>query len=256
MSSRGTDYLRSTANAVLDAFVKAVEDFHGDQSVTKAELDAIAAKLKQDRSLDEFFSRQFHAIEKMAREEIMEQNRTNAFGRIVAHPLTDAFDLGVLDRAIMPNFFSFLHLVLGDDLETLTRECSEIANDLRTRHPVDFEWDQVYADQRVRVVYWRVLARIAQSFGRFEMRKDWFITLMQNRPTVVSIAPNAFLPGTHHAPDEIHPFNDGHFKVMFRALFKPVRHLSAEDSEWFARLIGKTPDDAFGGFLTNLDRMA
>ena len=256
MSSRGAEYLRGTANAVLDAFVTAVEDFHGGNSVTKAELDAIASKLKQDRNLDDFFARHYHVIQKLARDEFLEQNRMNAFGRIVSHPMADAFDMGVLDRAIVPNFFSFLHLVLGEDLDSLTRECNEIATDLRARHPNEFDWDMVYADQRVRIIYWRVLARIAQSFARFEMRKDWFITLMQNRATAVSLASNAFLPGEHHSPEEIHPFADSHFKVMFRALFKPVRHLSAQDSEWFTRLIGKSPDDAFGTFLANLDRMA
>jgi hypothetical protein len=78
---------------------------------------------------------------------------------------------------------------------------------------------------------------------------------MQNRPTAVSLSSHAFLPGSHHSPEEVHPFDNGHFKVMFRALFKPVRHLSAQDSEWFARIVGKNPDDVFGPLLANLDRM-
>ena len=37
-------------------------------------------------------------------------------------------------------------------------------------------------------------------------------------------------------------------------LFELVRHLSAQDSEWFGRIVGKNPDDVFGPLLANLKK--
>lgn len=253
MTTKGRKYLHATGDALIEAFVKAVEQAHGKNPVSTHELEALAAGLKSSSLLDDFYLRHYNHLVELVSEELTEQRRTNALGRLLAHPLDDAFDDGALERSILPNFFHFIHLVLGDEVETHSKECFEIHEDLKERLGDRFTWDEFYQDERAQVILWHVLARIAQSFARFDARKDWFITLMQNRPTAFSVAANAFIPHGHHSPDEVHPFGEDDFLVLFRALFDLVRDMKQSDGRLFASLYDQSPDEMFGPLLKRLD---
>jgi hypothetical protein len=83
--------------------------------------------------------------------------------------------------------------------------------------------------------------RIADTFKRFEARRDWFIGLMQNSMHAVSIAPNAFVPLAHTEEDNKVSFAKPQFDLLFGALFRPLLHMTAQDDGAFTRLFGAPP---------------
>jgi hypothetical protein len=156
-----------------------------------------------------------------------------------------------LSRDILDNYFSFLHLVLGDTRDALTERCMAIVAELKEPDPLDFSWDGFYDDPRSKVILWTVLARIAESFRRFDARRDWFIGLMQHRSQAISLGPNAFVP--RHLTEEPHPFGVEEFKLMFGSLFGPVRTLPRLDALAFERHFGVAPEPLFGPLLAELE---
>ena len=117
--------------------------------------------------------------------------------------------------------------------------------------PLAFSWDSFYDDPRSRQILWTVLIRVSESFKRFELRRDWFISLMQNRPQAVSIGPNAFVPRPSH--EEQHNFGLEEFNTMFAALFGQMRHLSPAEARAFERDFGVAPEKAFAPLLLALE---
>jgi hypothetical protein len=161
------------------------------------------------------------------------------------------FEDGRLSRDVLVNFFSFLHLVLGDTREALTERCEAIVAELKEPDALDFSWDGFYDDPRSKLILWTVLARIAESFRRFDARRDWFIGLMEHRSQAISLGPNAFLP--RQPSDDPHAFGVEEFKLMFAALFGPLRDLSRLDGLAFERHFGVAPEHLFGPLLRDLE---
>lgn len=175
----------------------------------------------------------------MASSLMAQERRADPFRRLLVHPLTGQLEAGGISRALLPNYFNFLHLVLGDLQDALTRQCEEIIEDVR-KDP-HFTWDFFYDDPRAKAVLWGVLMRIVEAFKRFEPRRDWFIGLMQNRMHAVSIASNAFVPLAHSEEDNKVTFDKTQFDLLFGALFRPLLRLSAQDDAAFIRQFGAPP---------------
>jgi len=174
------------------------------------------------------------------------------------HPLSAAFQDGLLSRDILPNYFSFIHLVMGDQMTALAARCIEICAELQREQATGHAWDAFYDDPRAEQVMWTVLVRISESFRRFDARRDWFIGLMQYTPQAVSIANNAFLPlhphAGHGAPDKPRPpFALAEFNILFAALFAPLRQLSAIQQRRFEHDFGVPAERVFGPLLSHLD---
>jgi len=255
MSERGPLYLKQTAHMVLDAFVLAIETAHGNSAITRDDLSAVLDRLKNDPGLDSFFERHYSHLAEIASDAFLDQKRIDNFGRLMAHPLNESFDRGLLDRAILPSYFSFLHMILGDEKEALAEQCYATSRELKSEMGDRFTWNHFYNDPRSVEMVWHVLVKIAQSFARFDIRKDWFITLMQNRPTAVSIASNAFIPQNpnDHEPEEAHPFGENHFYLLMADLFDSLHHLTTAQEIRFRSLFGKSSIELVGPFLRHID---
>ncbi len=144
--------------------------------------------------------------------------------------------------------------MLGDETEALSRLCVTICKD--ERHEDGVDWDAFYADERAKYVLWTALHRIAASFRRFDARREWFIGLMQNSSTAMSLGSTAFVPlPPEHEPKEPHPFGAEQFKIVFAALFGPPRALSIEDEAHFAEAMNASPEKVFGDMWANLERI-
>jgi hypothetical protein len=188
-----------------------------------------------------------------AEEDLVKLKRGDPFHRLMTHPLSGALADGRLSRDMLVNYFSFLHLVLGDARDELAARCVDILADVRKKERLDFSWDAFYDDPRCRLILWSVLTRIAESFRRFEIRRDWFISLMQNRPQAISIASNAFVPRlAGHPSEDIAPFGPAEFNEMFICLFGHLRHLPAGESRLFETHFGAPPEAIFGPFFRAL----
>jgi hypothetical protein len=90
-------------------------------------------------------------------------------------------------------------------------------------------------------VLWTVLVRIAETFKRFDPRRDWFIGLMQNTPHAVSLGSHVFIPKPRHEEDDQPHFGVAEFNLLFGALFRPLMRLEPRDDAAFTQLTGIPP---------------
>jgi hypothetical protein len=253
MADWGRSDLRRFVTQVLDAFVAAMEPHRG-QPVTEADLQRVARALETSDTLAAAINSTYARIKEAAAKEIIRNRRTQPFKRLMVHPLKELLLSGAFGRDFLPNYFNFIHLVLGDETEALSRLCVTICKD--EHHEDGVDWEAFYADERAKYVMWTALMRIASSFRKFDARRDWFINLMQNRQTSASLASNAFVPlPVDNEPEEPHPFGPEQFNLMFAALYGPLRHLDIEDEAHFTEALRTTPEQAFGEMWANLERV-
>ncbi|HXP96969.1 MAG TPA: hypothetical protein VN809_09680, partial [Telmatospirillum sp.] len=183
--------------------------------------------------------------------ELLREKRGDPLQRLLAHPLSDLFSEERLSRDILVNYFSFLHLILGDARDDLRERCAAIVAELKEPDALAFSWDDFYDDPRSKEILWTVLVRIAESFRRFDARRDWFIGLMEHRSQAISLGPNAFVP--RPPSDEPQVFGVLEFNVMFAALFGPLWELSRPDALAFERHFGSAPQQLLGSLRKDLE---
>ena len=256
MGDSGPLHLRRTTNVVLDALVQAVERAAAGRPLSLELLDSVVAGLKTQSSFESFYQRAFDELREIVEAERSDRRRANAFGRLMVEPLREAFDQGRLDRALTPALFSFLHMVLGDEAEAMAARCAAIVDERRAERGGAFVWADFYGDAEARRLQWGALVQVARSFKRFELRKDWFVKLMQYRPTAVSLASNAFVPLDSDGPGEAVVFGDAEFVVLFRALFRPLVEIAPLEEPQFVRAFGAGVEDLVGPFLDQVEAVA
>ncbi len=254
MTDWGRDDLRRFVSQVLDSYISALDQKHGGKPIGTKELRDVARMLEGSTALDSIISMTYRRIKDEAAKELIRNRRREPFKRLMVHPLTPALDSGALPRDMLGNYFNFLHLVLGDETEALSRLCVTICKD--ERHEDGVDWDAFYRDDRAKYVYWTVLHRIAASFKRFDSRRDWFMNLMQNRQTSLSLASTAFVPlPPENEPKEPRPFGADEFNTMFAALFGPLKKLNLEDEAHFTEVMKDPPKKVFADMWANLERV-
>jgi hypothetical protein len=254
MTEGGPRKIRETANTLLDAFVQAVEKAYQGRPVTPAELRRIADALKTSSDFDVTYEKAFSDLHHQALAYALSQThdaqRVELFHRVMTRPLDPLLDSEGLKREALSNFFNFLRLVLGEEVDLFQQRCVEAHDELKTKFGDNFSWEMLYTDDRTKIVLYTVLMRIAAAFKRFDARKDWFIGLMQYSPMNIGIATNVFVPNPHH--DKNWTFGEPEFKQMFKHLFAPVRSMTTAERELFANNLGATPDSAFAAFFREL----
>jgi hypothetical protein len=249
MTNRGPRQLRETANTLLDAFIRAVEQADAGGKLSLADLTRVADALKASPELEPIYERAYAEIASGVLQESQAAQRVEVFHRLMTHPLDPLLDAGELSRDALPNFFNFLRLVLGEEVDALQHECVEVHAALKAKFGEAFAWDMFYTDDRAKLIFYRVLARIAVTFKRFEPRRDWFISVMQYTPATIGVAHNVFVPNKGR---ESYVFGEAEFKRMFRHLFEPVKKMSEADRALFERALDTSPDAAFAQFFREL----
>lgn len=249
MTNRGPRQLRETANTLLDAFIRAVENAGAGGKLSLADLARVAEGLKASPELEPVYERAYAEIAAGVLQESQDAQRVEVFHRLMTHPLDPLLDSGDLSRDALPNFFNFLRLVLGEEVDTLQQRCVEVHDDLRAKFGDAFTWDMFYTDDRAKLILYRVLARVAETFKRFDPRRDWFISVMQYTPASIGVAHNVFVPNKGR---ETYTFGEAEFKRMFRHLFAPVKKMGEADRALFERELGTTPDATFAALLREL----
>ncbi|HEY1720226.1 MAG TPA: hypothetical protein VGG27_03200 [Magnetospirillaceae bacterium] len=254
MTEWGRDDLRRFLNQAIESFIQTVDKRHGGAAVTAKDLREAARAIEASGALDAGVNATYRRLKDEVAKELIRNRRREPFKRLMVHPLTPALDSGAVPRDMLPNYFNFLHLVLGDETESLSRLCVTICKD--ERHEDGVDWDHFYADERAKFVLWTVLHRIAASFKKFDMRRDWFIGLMQNKQTAMSLGSNAFVPlPPENEPKEPRPFGANEFNALFAALYGPLRKLGLEDEAHFVEVLQDSPKKVFGDMWSNLERL-
>ena len=254
MSSKSVKQVQLSMGAAVDLFVKLIEKSQQDGTINVNALGAAAQAIKKFPPFQTLVQEQHNLIHRVVSDEVLSSRRSNFFGRLMLETVAPFWKSGDLNRTIIPNLLSFFRLVLGDEEEHYSNQCQEIVADLRQVKGDDFDWDDYHADPRAKVILYRVLVRIAQSFSRFDARRDWFIKLMQYEPSAISIASNAFVPTGQHSPSQASPFTAIHFNILMKALFEPVRQMTSDDEMLFVRELSMSRAKAFGTLFSNMAR--
>jgi len=253
MGSRGPKFLRKTTNVVLDALLHAAENAYSGKPLTREVLHDIVEGLKISSQFEDFYRRAYRELLDVVDEEKLEQKRQNAFGRLMVHPISELLNKGILSRDILPNIFQFFHLILGDEADEMGRRCHERVHEMRDELAENFSWDAFYDDPQSKAVLWHTLLRIANSFKRWDVRKDWFMKLMQYTPSTVSTGSNSFVVREHdHSHDEPWVFGNHQFCAFFHALFSPLTDMDKADEKAFREQFGTDPHHLLGQFLVHL----
>jgi hypothetical protein len=227
MTINGRRELHDFAHNILGAYLVSVND--------KTQAEAAKSFLESERC-DELVTHFLQTLVKVLAAEIVQERRGDPFRRLLCHPLTDLLEKGDISRKLLGNYFSFLHLVLGDEQEQLTADCQNMLTDLKA--DPHFTWDMFYDEPSVKHMQWRVLMRILDTFKRFEPRRDWFIELMANRSHAVSLGAHAFIEKPRDEEEDHAPFGHMEFNLMFNALFRPLLTLPAKEDADFTRQFG------------------
>lgn len=251
MSGVGRVEIRRIAEKLLSDYARFLDTRHRGQPLSAGLLGQAAREFLTSPDFTGQLPFIHQRLLDAAEEELLRRKRRDPFLRLMTHPMSRIFEEEQLSREILVNYFSFLHLVLGDMRDTLGRRSQEILEDLQKSDPLDFSWDNFYGDSRAKQVFWVVIVRIAESFRRFDARRDWFIGLMQNHPQAVSLGPNVFLP--RQTPEEAPPFGKDEFNLMFGALFAPMRELSPGERLAFQRDFGAGVDQVLGTIFAELE---
>jgi transcriptional regulator with XRE-family HTH domain len=242
MSKSGASHIRQTANTLLDAFIAAVEKGFGENRPSAGDLKRLAEALKTSPDLQPVYEKAFADLRDSVLSQANEAQRVEVFHRLMTHPLDRLLDSEALSRDALPNFFNFLRLVLGEQVDALQARCVAIHDELKAAHGDAFTWESFFGDDRAKAVLYRVPARIAETFRRFEPRREWFIGIMQYTPASIGIASNVFVPNRNR---ESYLFGTDEFTRMFRHLFAPVRNLDGADRTLFERELGTAPERVF-----------
>jgi hypothetical protein len=239
------------AARILGDFLRMVDERHRDSPVQASQLRALQQTYLASAQFAAVLHQAHSRLLDAAAHELLRQKRSDPFHRLLVHPFTEVLEDGRLSRDLLVNYFSLLHLVLGDARDRLSDQCSAILDELRDPDALAFSWDSFYQDSRAKQVLWQVLVRIAESFRRFELRREWFIGLMQNRPQAVSLGTSAFLP--RHMSEPSQQFGVAEFNLMFGRLYAPLRDLSGAEAAAFERQFGASPEQLLGSFFAELE---
>lgn len=250
-------HCRVTCNYALSVLVELLEEASRDGRVTVEDIHRIAkAIMGTGGPLGNYYR---NAEARCAQRHAMaldKARRSDFVSRVVVETFCHLFDdpESGITRRILPRFLTALHMMLGDDLLAECREtCIEVAEENNLFDKSNNDWTSFHADRRCIWVRERVLIAVAGRFRRFEVRKQWFITLMNTEQSTESIGSHAFIPKARD-PEEALNFTGREFHLLFSALFSSVHPGDMDEarSAEFLDRFGIEPNEAFGRFLVEL----
>lgn len=148
-----------------------VRDLAERLTADNALLSACCGKMARDCQSD-FLSYRFDA------------ERKNYLGRAVVRPFAAYLDAGSdgIDRCHLPQFLLALRMMLGNETQAgLAERCQRTAASHRKQGGM-MDWTGYYEDVETKAVFEAVLVGIARAFHRFDMRKEWLLTVMNSGP--------------------------------------------------------------------------
>lgn len=149
-----------------------------------------------------------------------DHKRQDHLGRLIAKPFAGLFTQpgGGLDRRHLPQFFSTIRMILGDEVHADLRARAKLIAEAHRDENGVVNWEGFHGDPRAVRILDRVRAMIAKSFRRFDPRKDWLLLVMNQAPVSVSLGSNMFVQ-KGQAQREVPPFTERQMLRLFDALF-------------------------------------
>jgi len=253
MYAKGPQLIRHAATTMLDAFVKTAQETAARQGGTlgREDIARIGEAMKSAGEVENFYRAVFGQVVAAIAEAQNQHRRVNAFGRLIVHPLDDFFQSQRLDRALLHNFFFFVQALVGEMESEWNAVCTQVLDETRDKAGDGFGWEAFYADPRTRAIFWLALVRIAQSFQRFDTRREWFFSIMQHKQTSVGLGPNKYVQLGDGL--DVAQFAKADFLTIFDTLFAPVKNLTLQEVVRFEAVTGLAPKAAFARFFRDLE---
>jgi len=237
----GPDRLRDIVNRLMEALLLSLSQEAKGAPLGQARIDAVFERFMTSPDYAGFYDQSYRDLFTESLAAGTSCRRGDSFGRLMAQPLMRLFEAELLKREILPNLFSFFRMVLGEDEARFTQKCKAIVERVKSLGGHDSTWELYYRDEEARQVYWQVLARIAALFKRWDLRKEWFLKLMQYTPTTSSLGPMAFQvrePGNHDGSPPM-LFGDEEFKILFHGLFDEFAGMTPSELALFRKEFGE-----------------
>ncbi len=187
----------------------------------------------------------------------IECQRKDAFGRLVVEPIATLLDQpDGIERKRLGQFLAAIRMMVGEEAyEDLHEKAVRLANEHRDVEGI-VDWDEFHAAPTAAEVLEHVLVSVANSFRRFDARRDWFLVVLNANPSAVSTASNAFVP--LKPEDRAHfAFTEGHMARIFDALFASVRRetFTSDRLRLFGKRWSASPDKIFGPLFLEVARL-
>ncbi len=250
----GPDRLRDIVNRMLEAVLQTLAQESKGGALGQAQVNAVFDRFIAGDEYSQFYEDAYQDLLAGMSVQGIDCRRLDPFGRLMVQPLCGLFDADLFERDILPNLFTFFRMVLGDDETRFGQDCQAIVDRLKAQAKDSFIWDQYYRDTEARKIYAQVLLRIANLFKRWDLRKDWFLKLMQYTPTTSSLGPMAFQvrePASHDGSPPL-VFGEAEFTRMFKALFDEFARLTPSELTQFCKEFG---DESVKQIETMMDRL-
>ncbi len=187
----------------------------------------------------------------------IECQRSDILGRLVVEPFAGLLDQqSGMERKRLGQFLSAIRMMVGEeDHEDLRNKAALLAD---THRDIDgiVDWDEFHADPAAGLILEHVLVSIANSFRRFDSRRDWFLVVLNANPSAVSTASNAFV---QLKPEDRarFAFTENHMARVFDALFASVRRdtFTSDRLRRFGKRWNAPPDKIFGPLFLEVARL-
>jgi len=115
----------------------------------------------------------------------------------------------LLSRSIIWPFETALKVILGENFMAKSREtCSQIIGNLFNQLGDEFTWRIFYEDEQSMLILIRTCVMIVDSFRDFEVRKKWFLQVIENNIDKEDQLIN----------DGVIEFSEADFKIIFTCL--------------------------------------
>lgn len=188
-----------------------------------------------------------------AHDQILQQRR-NALGRLLVKSFASLFDnpASGVERAHLGQFFEAIKIILGaDTYERLGQACQDIVADLAQGESLP--WEVFYVDARAGELFERVLIDVVRAFQRFEIRRDWFLTIMNHNAAYQSIGRSSFVRKGREESTVAY-FGPRQLDLVLGCMFVGLRDCSDQRRQDFLRRQGIGVEALCGPMMLHLTK--
>jgi len=150
-----------------------------------------------------------------------------------------------------------LRMMIGCDLyETLQERAVAVAHSFRSPQSGVTDWKAVVASDDGRLLSQEALVALADSFKRFDIRKDWMLLFLNTNPSTAALGSSAFVVRSPEVRAGQKLIGENQFSTLMLALFSVVhpQRFNDQSALAFVRQFGRSPEAVFGTVIVNLTR--
>lgn len=234
----GADFLGKMAEQMLSIFC----ELAGQQMrstggrATSAELREMAARFGGSAGpLGAYFRKATEDWYVAYKRGVYLSRRKHALHRLLVHEFAELFkaenegkdDPDALKRDNLPMFFIAIRLIVGEEgIAEFEAKCLQILDDLKAKLGEQSSWSNLwelfYADPRAATIKLRALYMMAAYFRRWDIRRQWFIQVMNHDPSSIGVASNVYVQFENRSLMAGGKFTEAKFTLLMRELFKTL----------------------------------